>query len=250
MSCETNVNESIDFCMLDYDCSYLTGKKTRMYYRYMRHASKELAGELVRRGWRRFGCYFFHPICAGCTGCKSLRIDAARFTLSRSQKRVMKKNRDTMLYIRKPGMTKEHIDLYNRFHKHKSETSDWRYTPVTPQLYYENFVDGAHDFGKEVLYFIDDRLVGVDLIDLTEDGISSVYFYYDPDYARYSLGVYSLLMQIHFAKQMGLRWIYLGYWVDGCRSFAYKTQYRPLEILDGFPPLEAEPDWRPFPDPR
>ncbi len=246
MSSERTIQETVEFCMLDYDCSYLPDKKTRMFYRYMRHASKGLASELARRGWRRFGCYFFHPICQGCNGCKSLRIDASAFTLSKSQRRVLKKNRETMLYIRTPGMTREHIDLYNRFHKYKSHKSDWNYTPVTPQLYYENFVDGAHDFGKEVLYFRDDKLVGVDLIDIGEDGISSVYFYYDPDYAKLSLGVYSLLMQIHFAKQMGLRWIYLGYWVEGCRSFAYKMQYRPMEMLEGFPSLDEEPIWRPI----
>ncbi len=246
MSRETFPADSIDFCMLDYACSYLPEQKTRMYYRYMRHASKTEASALVRRGWRRFGCYFFHPICAHCNACKNLRIDAQNFRPSRSQKRVMKKNRATMLYIRKPTMTREHLALYNRFHEYKSGVSGWKYTPITPQHYYENFVDGAHDFGKEVLYFIDDRLVGVDLIDLTDDGISSVYFFYDPDYAKFSLGVYSLLMQIHFARQMGLRWIYLGYWVDGCRSFAYKMDYKPMQILEGFPPLEEEPAWRPI----
>lgn len=232
--------------MLDYRCSYLPEMKTRMYYRYMRNASRALVSKLVERGWRRFGCYFFHPICAGCSACKSLRIDAQNFTLFRSQKRVMKKNRDTLIHIRTPGMTQEHLDLYNRFHKHKSETVGWNYTPINPQLYYENFVDGAHDFGKEVLYFRDDRLVGVDLIDITEDGISSIYFYYDPDYSPFSLGTYSLLMQIELAKRMDLRWIYLGYWVDGCRSFAYKMNYRPLEILDGFPPLEERAVWIPL----
>ncbi len=232
--------------MLDYQCSYLEDKKTRMYYRYMRNASKTLVSRLVSRGWRRFGCYFFHPICADCNGCKNLRIDAKAFTFSKSQRRVMKKNRNTLIHIRKPGMTQEHLDLYNRYHKHKSETSGWNFTPVTPQLYYENFVDGAHEFGKEVLYFKDDKLIGVDLIDMTDDGISSIYFYYDPDYAALSLGTYSLLMQIEFAKRLDLRWIYLGYWVDGCRSFAYKMNYRPLQMLDGFPPLEVEPEWKPI----
>ncbi len=246
MSNQNTETESVEFCMLDYDCSYLPDKKTRMHYRYLRHATMDYAGELVRRGWRRFGCYFFHPICAECNGCKNLRIDARNFTLSRSQKRVLKKNRDTMMYVRKPGMTQEHLALYDKFHKYKSEISGWRHSAISPHLYYENFVDGAHDFGKEVLYFIDEKLVGVDLVDLTPDGLSSVYFYYDPDYARYSLGVYSLLMQIQFARQMGLRWIYLGYWVDGCRSFAYKKDYKPLEILDGFPPLEEEPKWEPI----
>ncbi len=244
MTLEQNYEYSIDFCMLDYKCSYLPDKKARMYYRYMRHAGTTLVTEMVRRGWRRFGCHFFHPICAECTGCKNLRIDAENFSISRSQKRVIKKNRDTFIHIRRPGMTQEHLDLYDRFHKHKSESVGWSFSPINPHLYYENFIDGAHEFGKEILYFIDNRLVGVDLIDITEDGISSIYFYYDPDFSSHSLGIYSLLMQIELAKRLGKRWIYLGYWVDGCRSFAYKMNFRPLEILDGFPPLEKEPNWK------
>ncbi len=58
-----------------------------------------------------------------------------------------------------------------------------------------------------------------DLIDIVEDGISSIYFLYDPDYSYYSLGTYSLLKQIEFAKILKKRWIYLGYWVDGCKAF-------------------------------
>jgi arginine-tRNA-protein transferase len=241
---EQNSEHSIDFCMLDYKCSYLPEQQTRMYYRYMRQASKELVTALIKRGWRRFGCYFFHPICAKCNECKSLRIDAENFKLSRSQKRVIKKNSDTYIYIRKPGMTQEHLDLYDRYHKYKSEISDWKYTPINSQHYYENFVDGSHNYGKEVLYFIDDKLVGVDLIDIVDDGISSIYFYYDPEYSKYSLGTYSLLMQIEIAKRLRLKWIYLGYWVDGCKSFAYKMNFKPMQILDGFPALSQEPEWR------
>jgi len=246
MNIEQNSEHSIDFCMTDYQCSYLPEKKTRMFYRYMKHADKHLVTELIRRGWRRFGCYFFHPICAGCNGCKSLRIDTRDFKPSKSQRRVIKRNLHTRIYIKKPGMTQEHLALYDKYHAWKKEKDGWKHTPVNPQLYYENFVDGAHEFGKEILYFIDDKLVGVDLIDLCDDGISAIYFYYDPDYAKYSLGTYSLLMQLEFARRMGLKWIYLGYWVEGCKAFAYKMQYRPMEILEGFPPLEEEPEWRPL----
>jgi len=75
---EQNSEHSIDFCMLDYKCSYLPEQNTRMYYRYMRQASQELVSALIKRGWRRFGCYFFHPICAKCNECKSLRIDGCK----------------------------------------------------------------------------------------------------------------------------------------------------------------------------
>jgi len=235
---------SVDFCTLDYDCGYLPDRKTRMYYRYIPEATKDLATALIQRGWRRFGHSYFHPICAGCSECKSLRIDVENFKPTKSQRRAIKKNRDTDIYIQTPSLTHEHVELYNKFHKFKEQKSGWRYIEMDVETYWAEFVVGAHDFGKEVLYIRDGKLIGVDLIDILDDGISSIYFFYDPDYSKLSLGIYSLLVQIDLAKKLGLRWIYLGYWVDGCASFAYKTQFRPYEMLEGFPPLESEPQWK------
>ncbi|BCD67308.1 leucyl-tRNA---protein transferase [Nitratiruptor sp. YY09-18] len=212
-----------------------------MYYRYIPNATRTLASELIKRGWRRFGHSYFHPICKGCSECKNIRIDVQNFKPTRSQKRAIKKNRNTQIYIQKPTLTYEHVELYNKFHKFKETKSGWNYNEMDVQTYYEEFVVGAHNFGKEVLYFADDKLIAVDLIDILDDGISSIYFFYDPEYEKLSLGVYSLLVQIQLAKNLGLEWIYLGYWVDGCKSFAYKTNFKPYQILEGFPPLEEEP---------
>ncbi len=119
----------------------------------------------------------------------------------------------------------------------------WNHRNISQREYFENFVDGAHEFGKEILYFRDDRLVGVDLIDILDDGISAIYFFYDPDYARLSLGTYSLLYQIRLARILELPYIYLGYWVDGCKAFAYKSRFAPEEILDGFPQIDEPAMW-------
>ncbi len=125
----------------------------------------------------------------------------------------------------------------------KVKRTHWQNRNISRREYHENFVDGAHDFGKEVLYIVNDELVGVDLIDILDDGISSIYFYYDPDYARLSLGTYSLLYQIQLAQKLELPWVYLGYWVDGCKAFAYKENFKPQEILDTFPLISQEPLW-------
>jgi arginine-tRNA-protein transferase len=141
-------------------------------------------------------------------------------------------------------LSQAHIDLYNKYHAYKHNKDDWNFREISQREYYENFVDGEQDFGKEVLYIRDQKLVGVDLIDVLEDGISSIYFYYDPDYAKLSLGTYSLLYQINLADILDLEWIYLGYWVEGCKAFAYKPKFQPQELLDGFPGMDDEPDWQ------
>jgi arginine-tRNA-protein transferase len=237
---------STDFCMLDYECAYLQDRMVRMNYKYIEEATKKYNTALIHRGWRRFGCYYFHPICNGCNECKSIRIDVDNFKLTKSQKKSIKRNRDTEIIIQKPSLTQAHIDLYNKYHNFKNKKDKWSHRNISPREYRENFVEGAHDFGKEVLYLKDNKVIGIDLIDILDNGISAIYFYYDPDYAKLSLGTYSLLYQIELARVLGLSWIYLGYWVDGCKAFAYKPKFQPQEILDGFPQVDKIANWQPF----
>jgi len=237
---------STDFCMLDYECAYLSDKTVRMNYKYIEEATKTYNTALIHRGWRRFGCYYFHPICNGCNECKSIRIDVNGFKLTKSQKKSIKRNSQTEIIIQKPTLTQAHIDLYNKYHNFKHKKDDWSHRNISPREYKENFVEGAHDFGKEVLYLKDGKIIGIDLIDILDDGISSIYFYYDPDYSKLSLGTYSLLYQVELAKVLELPWIYLGYWVDGCKAFAYKPKFQPQEILDGFPKIDKVANWQLF----
>ena len=241
-----NEPTSTDFCMLDYECAYIPDKTVRMTYKHIEEATQSYNTALIHRGWRRFGSYFFHPICNGCNECKSLRIDVNSFKFSKSQKKSIRRNRETTVVIQKPSLTQAHIDLYNEYHYFKQYKDDWSHRNISAREYKENFVEGSHNFGKEVLFFRDDKMVGVDLIDILDDGISSIYFYYDPAHQDLSLGTYSLLYQIELAKMLDLSWVYLGYWVEGCKSFAYKPNFKPQEILDGFPKIHQNSDWKAF----
>jgi len=235
--------DSTDFCALERPCAYLPDRQMRMYYRLVEKATPEFGTAVIQRGWRRFGEFFFYPICHGCNACKNIRIRVNDFKPSRSQRRAIKRNADTRITIQSPTGTLSHINLYNKYHQWKAQKDGWKGTQINPYGYRENFTNGAHDFGWEALYIRDNRLIGVDLFDVVEDGLSAVYFFYDPDYAHLSLGTYSLLYQIDLAKRLGLEYIYLGYWVDGCQAFAYKENFQPEEILDGFPSLDEIPDW-------
>ena len=235
--------KSTDFSMLDYDCAYIKGNQVRMNYKYVAQASKTFATAVIARGWRRFGKYFFHPVCKDCHECKSIRIDALDYHYTKSQRKAIRRNAETEVIVQKPTLTQAHLKLYNKYHQFKHEKDQWQHRNISQREYNENFVEGAHEFGKEVLYIKDDKLIGVDLIDILDDGISSIYFYYDPDYASLSLGTYSLLYQIKLANILELPWIYLGYWVEGCKAFAYKPKFQPQEILHDFPHISQMPKW-------
>jgi len=235
-------------CALDEKCAYLPGTEQTTHYKVISNCSSEYCDHLVRHGWRRFGEMFFRPVCGECSACESVKIDVASYRFSASEKRIMRKNTDLHVVVRRPGMTQKHLELFVAYHHHMHLRRGWEEQAVTPRNYYTSFVHGYNDFGYEVLYFDGERLVGVDLIDILPSGISSIYFYYDPEYAHRSLGKYSLLRQIELANERGLPWIYLGYYVQGCRSLEYKRDYAPMWQLQGRPSEDESPVWHPLPE--
>nr|CAG4645528.1 EOG090X06AF [Lynceus sp. MCZ IZ 141354] len=83
-------------------------------------------------------------------------------------------------------------------------------------------------------YWLDERLIAVGVIDILPHCLSSVYFYYDPDYSFLSLGTYASLQEIAFVRQLALptlQWYYLGFYIHSCTKMRYKGQYKPSFLL-------------------
>jgi arginine-tRNA-protein transferase len=76
-------------------------------------------------------------------------------------------------------------------------------------------------------------LVAVCLTDVLEDGVSMVYSFFDPEYARASLGTYIILDHIEIAREAELPHVYLGYWVPGSPKMGYKAGFSGLELHVG-----------------
>ena len=79
----------------------------------------------------------------------------------------------------------------------------------------------------EMRYRVDDKLIGLGIMDLGRQDSSSVYFFFDPDESSRSLGVFSVLVEIAWMKGRNGRHHYLGLYVDDCRHLAYKGNYHP-----------------------
>ena len=224
-------------------CSYLDNKEQTTHYKIIDQCDSKNAQELIERGYRRFGKMYFRPVCETCTECQSIKIDVKKYNFSKSERRVLKKAKDIQIFIQKPILSRDHLNLFDKYHFYMQDKKGWKYERATSDHYYNSFVAGHENYGYEALYYYEDKLIGVDLIDLLDDGISSIYFYYDPDYLEFSLGKLSLLKQIEFAKQNNKKWIYLGYYVEGCSSLSYKANYKPYLTLEGRPSMESEFKW-------
>jgi leucyl-tRNA---protein transferase len=213
-------------------CSYLPDRHSRMRYEIVAHLSAAEYSERLLHGWRRFGHALFRPECSACRECRSLRVPVESFQPNRSQRRAWDDNAaELRLEIGTPAITRAKLDLYDRFHSHQTESIGWpEHGPKDPNDYIELFVDNPF-ITEEWCYYLGERLVGVGYVDRLPVGLSAIYFYYDPEERGRSLGTFNVLAVMRNARESKLPHLYLGYFVEGCRSLEYKSRFRPNEVL-------------------
>lgn len=187
----------------------------------------EVFERLLSTGFRRAGRLFYRPDCDACAECVSLRVDVDRFTPSGDQRRALRKNRDVAVEIALPSYNEEKRALYARFLHARYPDREG----VTPEEY-TGFMVASLGNTREMHYRVGGRLVGVGIVDLTRHAASSVYFFFDPDHSKRSLGTYSALREIDFCRQSGRQWLYMGFRITACQAMQYKARYRPHQLLD------------------
>lgn len=225
-------------------CSYLPIETCQLDYRICGNLDADNFGELLRRGWRRFGTHVFRPACPLCRKCRPIRVVVDDFEPSKSQRRTLRKNEHISVTIQPPSVSREHVRLYDAYHADMAERRDWPHKTTTPEDYFESFIGGKFEFAREILYWDNERLVGVGLVDVTSLGLSSAYFFHDPNWRPLGPGTFSALMEIEYARQQRLPYVYLGFWISENQSMAYKSRYEPHELLQSFVGDHDEPDWR------
>lgn len=215
-----------------YPCSYLPGREARSQVAAPSHLIDNATySRLVEQGFRRSGLFTYRPHCDACRACISIRVDARRFAPSRTQRRIWKRHGAQLDARAMPlRWETEHFALYQRYQagRHPGAGMD-----EDSQAQYTQFLLTSRVDSRLVEFRDhDERLLMVSMIDVLESGLSSVYTFFDPEAAG-SLGTYGILWQIEQCRQLGLPWLYLGYWIRESRKMAYKSQFRPFQVLDG-----------------
>jgi arginine-tRNA-protein transferase len=203
---------------------------------------------LLERGWRRFGPAYFRPACGRCSECVPLRVPVPGFRPSKGQRRVRARARDLRLAVGIPVVDAARLELHRRWQGRRAAQRGWREHPLEADDYRQQFAF-PHPSAREYTLWdhggAEPVLVAVALVDETPSALSAVYTFHDPDRDNLSLGTASILAQLEVAALLGKRWLYLGYWVEGCISSAYKARFQPHELLEGWPALAEAPRWRP-----
>ena len=226
-------------------CAYLSGREERKVFTTLQGANAVAVNNaLSLRGFRRSQSVIYRPACVGCSACMSIRIPVDAFRPSRAQRRTIERNADLERRTCEAWATETQFRLFRRYLD--SRHADGGMADMDA-FDYASMVDETPVNSTVVEYSLADpengapRLVAACLSDVLADGLSMVYSFFDPDESGRSPGSHMILDHIRLAGEMGLPFVYLGYWVAQSPKMHYKIGYRPFELCDGT-------NWRRFAD--
>lgn len=200
--------------------------------------ASQLNDALSHQGFRRSQNVLYRPSCADCSACLSARIRVADFTPSKSQKRTLRRNAGLTRKATSPWATEDQYGLFRDYLDARHADGGMADMDV---FEFAAMIEETPVRSRVVEYAEDGDLTAVCLTDVLEDGLSMVYSFYKPDRPKASLGTWMILDHIDLAREIGLPFVYLGYWVPGSPKMGYKARFNGLEVYhDGM--------WQPMDD--
>ena len=192
-----------------------------------------LMDALWAQGWRHFGTRFFrYSVSLADDGTMQrvlpLRIDLATFRLSKTQRRLLRRNADLRVRIAPATVDAPREEIFQR---HKT-----RFTSNIPETL-RDFMASAEPARlpcecREIQVWEKDRLIAVSYLDLGAVAASSVYAIFEPEFAARSPGIFTLLHEIEFVRATGRRFLYLGYATIEPSHYDYKKRFAGVQCFD------------------
>ena len=157
------------------------------------------------------------------------RLDLDRHTFSKSQRKIMRRVRSRLRVEYGPvAFSPERENLYQAYRKMRGR----RGFVTLRQSLYDHKMDTVFNTW-EVRIFDEDRLVAFSHFDLGKNSGESINGVFDPEYRHLSLGYATMLFEMEYMRDRGMRYYYPGYVVPDYPSFDYK---RRIGALDAYYP--------------
>jgi arginyl-tRNA--protein-N-Asp/Glu arginylyltransferase len=217
-------------------CPYLPGREERKVFAHLPMLEgAQVHDSLTQGGFRRSQNIAYRPACEACAACVSARLPVGDYGLSRSERRVLSRNGGAARHLVEAEATREQFDLLRRYLTSRHAGGGMA------DMAWPDYVAMVEDTAVRT-HMVEYRgrtddggpgpLLACALVDQLSDGLSLVYSFFDPDLSRSSPGSFIILDHIQQVAELGLPFLYLGYWVPGSEKMAYKARFSPLEILE------------------
>lgn len=195
--------------------------------------------KLLADGWRHFGTNFFRYSLGiyedDIRRVIPLRIRLTDFSLSKSQRKIIRRNSDLQTAVQPVAITREVVNLFDR-HKYRFKTG------IPDSIY--DFISGDSNVPCPAVQLsvrdAEGRLAAVSYFDLGDRSVSAIYAMFDPEFSGRSLGILTMLKEIEFALDNGKEFYYQGYSYEGESFYDYKKRFRGTECYDW------KETWSPF----
>ena len=174
-------------------------------------------------GFRRSENLLYANFCSECTRCIPIRVLVKDFVMNKRYRRILKNNSDIEIRVVKSEITEEKIRLFQKYNSLRHDNHD-------DCLGHLSSLHCGYDGIYEMDYFLDNKLIAVSILDLGKESTSSNYFYFDPEYSKRSLGVFSVLKEIEFTQQSGRMFYYLGFYIEESEKMRYKSEFQPAQV--------------------
>ncbi len=215
------------------DCPYLDNQVERKLFTALYGSnSRRLNNSLSKQGFRRSQNVLYRPSCANCSACMSARISSREFKPSKSQKRILLKNSDVVRVVNPALATDAQYNLFKKYITARHPNggmSDMDANDFTAMIEETNVESKLIEYYAKKNGELE--LISFSLVDILDDGISMVYSVFNPDFKERSLGTYMILDHNNLTLVMDLKYVYLGYWVQGSSKMDYKKRFSSLEVF-------------------
>ena len=221
------LNYPVFFMTKETQCPYLHNKSEKRLVTDLNN-NPFIFDELSLSGFRRIENWMYRPSCNSCNDCQSYRINLDNFNMTKSLKRVNKKNLNNKINLKNNIAKKEYFKLFSKYQNERHTGSSMSL------MTYEEFQSmiETSPINTQILEFRTpyNKLIGVMLFDYQKDGLSAVYSFYDLDYQKDSLGSFMILELIKYSKKLNLDFVYLGYYIKNATRMNYKLKFKQGEL--------------------
>jgi leucyl-tRNA---protein transferase len=201
-------------------------------YAYINKLSPQQLDLLLADGWRHFGTYFFrdklNTLKRELCWVTPIRINLAKFQMSKSHKKLLRRNAQTKVVYRDAFIDAEKEAM---FFKHITRFAQNQPSSIFDFLSPNPATEPCHTI-EVALYNENNDFYGVSFLDVGEKATSSIYAMFDPDYAERSPGIHTILAEIEYAQLYHKDYLYLGYAYREPSHYDYKKRFSGSEYYD------------------